>query len=90
VTEACTKSAQAAARAKGVKLDNPNIDVAQGAAEAAVKAETPRAAPLARGAAARHALCLPGPIPLTLEEARRRLKVRIEHLSRGILCESNL
>jgi DNA invertase Pin-like site-specific DNA recombinase len=39
-----TKSALAAARAKGVKLGNPNIEVAQGAAVAAVKAEADRAA----------------------------------------------
>jgi hypothetical protein len=39
-----TKSALAAAKAKGVKLGNPNIEVAQGAAVAAVKAEADRAA----------------------------------------------
>jgi DNA invertase Pin-like site-specific DNA recombinase len=39
-----TKSALAAAKAKGVKLGNPNIEAAQGAAVAAVKAEADRAA----------------------------------------------
>jgi len=39
-----TKSALAAARAKGVKLGNPNIEAAQGVAVAAVKAEADRAA----------------------------------------------
>jgi len=39
-----TKSALAAAKAKGVKLGNPNIDAAQGAAVVAVKAEADRAA----------------------------------------------
>jgi DNA invertase Pin-like site-specific DNA recombinase len=39
-----TKSALAAAKAKGVKLGNPSIDLAQGAAVAAVKAEADRAA----------------------------------------------
>jgi DNA invertase Pin-like site-specific DNA recombinase len=39
-----TKSALAAAKAKGVKLGNPNIEAAQEAAVAAVKAEADRAA----------------------------------------------
>jgi DNA invertase Pin-like site-specific DNA recombinase len=39
-----TKSALAAAKAKGVKLGNPQIEVAQGAAVAAVRAEADRAA----------------------------------------------
>jgi DNA invertase Pin-like site-specific DNA recombinase len=39
-----TKSALTAAKAKGVKLGNPNIEAAQGAAVAAVKAEPDRAA----------------------------------------------
>jgi DNA invertase Pin-like site-specific DNA recombinase len=39
-----TKSAPAAAKAKGVKLGNPNIEAAQEAAVAAVKAEADRAA----------------------------------------------
>jgi DNA invertase Pin-like site-specific DNA recombinase len=39
-----TKSALAAAKAKGVKLGNPRIEAAQGAAVAAVKAEADRAA----------------------------------------------
>jgi DNA invertase Pin-like site-specific DNA recombinase len=39
-----TKSALAAAKAKGVKLGNPNIEVAQVEAVAAVKAEADRAA----------------------------------------------
>ena len=39
-----TKSALAAAKAKGVKLGNPNIEEAQEAAVAAVKAEADRAA----------------------------------------------
>jgi len=39
-----TKSALAAAKAKGVKLGNPNIEAARGAAVAAVKAEAARAA----------------------------------------------
>jgi DNA invertase Pin-like site-specific DNA recombinase len=39
-----TKSALAAAKAKGVKLGNPNIEAAQGVAVAAVKAEADRAA----------------------------------------------
>jgi hypothetical protein len=39
-----TKSALAAAKAKGVKLGNPQIEAAQGAAVAAVRAEADRAA----------------------------------------------
>jgi DNA invertase Pin-like site-specific DNA recombinase len=39
-----TKSALAAAKAKGIKLGNPNIEAAQEAAVAAVKAEADRAA----------------------------------------------
>jgi len=39
-----TKSALAATKAKGVKLGNPNIEVAQLEAVAAVKAEADRAA----------------------------------------------
>jgi DNA invertase Pin-like site-specific DNA recombinase len=39
-----TKSALAAAKAKGVTLGNPNIEAAQGAAVASVKAEADRAA----------------------------------------------
>jgi DNA invertase Pin-like site-specific DNA recombinase len=39
-----TKSALAAAKAKGVKLGNPNIEAAQEAAVAAVKTEANRAA----------------------------------------------
>jgi DNA invertase Pin-like site-specific DNA recombinase len=39
-----TKSALAAAKAKGVKLGNPNIEAARGAAVAAIKAEADRAA----------------------------------------------
>lgn len=39
-----TKSALAAAKAKGVKLGNPNIDAARGEAVAAIKAEADRAA----------------------------------------------
>lgn len=39
-----TKSALAAAKAKGVKLGNPNIEAAQGAAVATVKADADRAA----------------------------------------------
>jgi DNA invertase Pin-like site-specific DNA recombinase len=39
-----TKSALAAAKAKGVKLGNPNIEAARGAAVAAIKAEADRVA----------------------------------------------
>jgi DNA invertase Pin-like site-specific DNA recombinase len=39
-----TKAALAAAKAKGAKLGNPNIEVAQGRAVAAIKAEANRAA----------------------------------------------
>jgi len=39
-----TKSPLAAAKSKGVKLGNPNIEAAQGAAVPAVKAEADRAA----------------------------------------------
>ena len=39
-----TKSALASAKAKGVKLGNPNIEAAQGEAVAAIKAEADRAA----------------------------------------------
>src|ERR1700733_2996987 len=39
-----TKSALAAAKAKGVKLGNPHIDAARGEAVAAIKAEADRAA----------------------------------------------
>jgi DNA invertase Pin-like site-specific DNA recombinase len=39
-----TKSALAAAKAKGVRLGNPNIEAAQGRAVAAIKAEADRAA----------------------------------------------
>jgi len=39
-----TKSALAAARAKGVRLGNPNIEAAQGQAVAAIKGQADRAA----------------------------------------------